>query len=645
MKPLIDEFNINPSTNKTFIKIIEMFDNQPNYQFWAVRCVFNKVMTYKSLVKIHNWITTNHSMIKDLERKNIVAYNTKSDIPLLFSEMRSLEKVKLIKNTISKFNTEQRKMLTSAILPNKLSGFDASIDPMVKKWYSIFNNFNKMSDFRKRNFYTKASSIRDAKRLMRLIRSAVKESYTWNKEEFLSYLQNYTKGCEVVFNQGSCVIITVPNFEMSVKLCGGGRTQWCISINRHHWADFVGDYDDAIQYFLFDFSRRETDPFAHIGFTIERGSGIMIAQSGDNNNMLNDLSNGVETLNIKTALRAVGVNMNMLMHCEKNDMYDWNVESILSAVKDNPRVNLIYSKDNRLILKVTSYETLASLISHTFISIASIDMDYYNDIYVLFDTNLAEDDEESLFVLTCIKDAYGVTYDRKTKDVFGADCKDEVFFKKLDKPINEILLNTELNSSLILHKLIDTGMEREAITHLIKEWDTIDINYQLHGRLPIFSLLSSRMFNLFEYVVSHPKFDVSIKDGFGDPLLESLLLVYKNNELPSRIINTVDVERMINVILNHRSFNVNDKDIEGNTALIVSCTDEKMLWVTERLLSLPYIDVNSMNIYHETALRTALIHDNVAAVNLLCTHPNLIVSQDDFMLTQSKGINICSFLI
>ena len=40
MQPLIDKFQINPETNKLFAKIIEMYDNQPNYQIWAVKGVF-----------------------------------------------------------------------------------------------------------------------------------------------------------------------------------------------------------------------------------------------------------------------------------------------------------------------------------------------------------------------------------------------------------------------------------------------------------------------------------------------------------------------------------------------------------------------------------------------------------------------------
>jgi hypothetical protein len=31
------------------------------------------------------------------------------------------------------------------------------------------------------------------------------------------------------------------------------------------------------------------------------------------------------------------------------------------------------------------------------------------------------------------------------------------------------------------------------------------------------------MYNLFEKIVSHPKFDSSIEDGFGETLLEALI--------------------------------------------------------------------------------------------------------------------------
>ena len=64
LQPLIDKFQINPETNKLFIGIIEMFDNQPNYQVWAVKMIFNKIITIDELKMIHDWADANKTMIK-----------------------------------------------------------------------------------------------------------------------------------------------------------------------------------------------------------------------------------------------------------------------------------------------------------------------------------------------------------------------------------------------------------------------------------------------------------------------------------------------------------------------------------------------------------------------------------------------------
>ena len=74
MQPLIDKFQINPETNKLFAKIIEMYDNQPNYQIWAVKGVFSQTFDFETLAKIHDWSIINQTMIKSLEKKNIVSY-------------------------------------------------------------------------------------------------------------------------------------------------------------------------------------------------------------------------------------------------------------------------------------------------------------------------------------------------------------------------------------------------------------------------------------------------------------------------------------------------------------------------------------------------------------------------------------------
>ena len=115
MQPLIDKYAINPETNKLFTKVCEMFDGKPNYQIWAVKMIFSKSMTMEELEIIHHWATNNQTLVKSLEKQNIVSYSTKNAISQLFKEMEGLDNLSIIKNAISHFNTDQRKMLTSSL--------------------------------------------------------------------------------------------------------------------------------------------------------------------------------------------------------------------------------------------------------------------------------------------------------------------------------------------------------------------------------------------------------------------------------------------------------------------------------------------------------------------------------------------------
>ena len=381
MQPLIDKFQINPETNKLFAKIIEMYDNQPNYQIWAVKGVFSKTFDFETLAKIHDWSIINQTMIKSLEKKNIVSYSTKAAITQLLHEMTALDNVAIIKDIISHFNTDQRKMLTEAILPRELNGLEAYQDNNVKTWGSIFAKFDRLPSSRKNNFYTKASGIRNTTELQGLIKDALEATYTWNKDDLLAYIENNTKDVEIVFNQGPYVIIRVPNFEMSKKLCGGGRTQWCLTMEKDHWNTYVGRSADRDQYFLFDFNRRETDPFAHIGFTIQKGYGIVEAQSCDNKPMTGDLSNGRETLNINTALAAVGAKMSTFIHLDKKAEFKWAVESMLEFVKKNPGLYAVaYAKDNRYVMNCLSNDGVRKLAGHTMVRLNDFPVDNNNGL-------------------------------------------------------------------------------------------------------------------------------------------------------------------------------------------------------------------------------------------------------------------------
>lgn len=646
MQPLIDKFQINPETNKLFAKIIEMYDNQPNYQIWAVKGVFSQTFDFETLAKIHDWSVLNQTMIKSLEKKNIVSYSTKAAITQLLHEMTALDNVAIIKDIISHFNTDQRRMLTEAILPQEMNGLQAYQNPLVKEWGGIFAKFDRLPSSRKNNFYTKASGVRDTKELQGLIKDALEATYTWNKEDLLAYLENNTKDVEVVFNQGPYVIIRVPNFEMSKKICGGGRTQWCITMEKDHWNSYVGRSSDRNQYFLFDFNRRETDPFAHIGFTIQKGYGIVEAQSCDNKPMIGDLSNGRETLNINTALAAVGAKMSTFVRLDKSSEFKWDVHSMLEFVQKNPSLFAVaYDKDSRYVLNCLSHDGLRKLAGHTMVRINNIPVDNNNKVYVILDMNLPVNDDKAVIVMRYQKDQYGDVTLKESRDLFNGDLMDGKYLSQIGLSPNEFLNREAIDPSILLHKLIDEHDEIGAIKLIEENMDKVDVNYEFNMRMPVFSALNASMFKLFGKIVSHPKFNSKVEDGFGETLLQSLLYMYSADEVTSSSDDEKSLIDMITAIMDNKSFDFNARDLSGDTALTIVCDYPKMTWIAKRLIADRNVDVNQANEFHLSPLKKCISANNLETLRELGKRPDLVVSEEDKALAKNRGINLDEYIV
>ena len=645
MQPLIDKFQINPETNKLFAKIIEMYDNQPNYQIWAVKGVFSKTFDFETLAKIHDWSALNQTMIKSLEKKNIVSYSNKAAITQLLHEMAALDNVAVIKDVISHFNTEQRKMLMQAILPNEMNGLDAYKDQNVKVWGDIFSKFDRLPAFRKTNFYNRASEIRNAGELQGLIKDAIEATYKWDKDDFLAYVENNTKGCDIVFNQGPYVILRIPNFDMSKKLCGGGRTQWCLTMEKDHWNTYVGRSADRDQYFLFDFTRRETDPFAHIGFTIQKGYGIVEAQSCDNERMINDFSNGRETLNINTALAKVGAKMSTFIHLDKSAEFKWDIQSMLEFVKKNPNNYAIaYEKDNRYVINCLSHEGLRKSAGHTMVRLNDNPVDQNNKVYVILDMNLPVNDDKAVIVMRYQKDQYGDVTLRSSRDLFNADLINGKYLNEIGLSPNDFLNREAIDPSVMLHKLIDERDEIGAIKLIEENIDSIDVNYEFNMRVPVFSALNANMFKLFTSIVSHPKFNSKIEDGFGETLLQSLLYMYSADEVTSSSEDEKSLIDMITAILENKSFDFNARDFSGDTALTIVCEYPKMAWIAKKLISYSALDVNQVNSFMLSPVSICITHKNLEVLKELGKRPDLVLREEDKKLAKSNGINLNEFI-
>ena len=645
MQPLIDKYAINPETNKLFTDVCGMFDGQPNYQIWAVKMVFSKSLSIEQLETIHEWVGKNQTLVKSLEKQNIVSYSSKNAISQLFKEMEGLDNLSIIKNTINHFNTDQRKMLTSSLLPKEYTALEGYNNANVKKWADIFRKFNRLPLDRKNKFYSNCSKLRDLNDLQSAIKSCLETTYEWNKEDLLAYVANVTTDCEVILDNGNFVIVHVPSFKSSKLLCGNGRTKWCITREESYFSQYVTGQSNRDQYFLFDFSRKESDAFAHIGFTMENGRGFYCAQTCNNNSMMGGYTQNGETMNINQALEKAGCKMSLFLRLNALTNYKWELESILKLVKNKPNdFAVAYEKDGRLIINVLNSQAVKTLISHSLINLGNFMVDNNNKVYVFIDTNVKYNDERALIAMHYQKDQYGTLSLKRMNDPFNTDITKLGYLSKVGITTDNYLNREAIDPQVLLHKLIDENDEIGAIKLLEKEGKDFNVNYEFNQRVPIISAVNNKMYTLFEKIVSHPKFDSSIEDGFGETLLESLIYLYGSDEISASKEEEKSLKRMIIAILKSDTYDFNAKDLNSDTAINIACEYPKMLWIVEALASKKNVDINIVNDFECAALGDCIRNKNLEALKIIGKRPDVKVREEDKKLAKTYGINLSDYI-
>lgn len=649
MQPLISKYGINVETNKLFIKVCELFDGQSNYQTWAVKMIFSQAMTFEQLTFIHEWIEANGNMISKLDKKNIVSYSNKTAIAQLLKEIEGIKRISFIKSIISHFNTDQRKILTDSILGGEPTPMEGYSNANIKKWYGVLKSFNKKPMGIKNKFYSTCSALRNADSLHQAILDCLEKDYEWTdgKEGLLSYMEHNTKDCEVVFDEGNCVIVRVPSFKSSHKLCGSGRTGWCLSREEPYFKNYVTSYQNRDQYFLFDFNRKETDAFAHIGFTVEGGFGVVEAQTCHNRPMKDvRWKQGDEELNIYDVFKKFGIDMNMFVRLPDDLGFKWNIEFIMDMISKNKESYAIaFEKDGRIIVNVLNTTAFRNFTNKTFIRADEFGcVDERNKIYLLMDFNLPIKNDKSLVAMSFMKDAYGSNSLARMRTILGTEITHDNYLSSIGISTDDFLGKEVIDPSIMLHKYIDEKNEKEAIKLIESEGGNINVNYEFNRRVPIFSAMNNKMFKLFETIVNHKSFNSRIEDGFGLTLLESLVYLIGENEVTKTKEDEKNLEKMIKSILNSKNYDFNIKDINNDTAINMACEFPSMVWVTNTLVSNKNVDVNVVNDFGESALGNCLKHNNLEALKLIGQRPDLVVREEDEKLAKANGINLKDYI-
>ena len=646
IEPLIKKYGINPETNTLFQNIIKLFADAPNYQVWGVKVIFSKAMTFEQLSYIKHWSDENKTLIKSLTKQNIVSYSSTSAVASLLYEIEGLDMVSLVKNNINRFNTEQGHMLENAIKPNTINGITAHTSRTFQSWYKIFSKFDKLPETRKKKFISLCSAYRDLDAMKDGLAKSTEESYQWNKEDMLAFMHNNTPACKVVFNQGSIVILEIPSFTESRKLCGGGRTGWCITREENYFRQYVTSNPTHKQYFFFNFDKPETDEFAHIGFTVEENKGIVNAHSTKNHALLGEgIKYHGKYMNIYNVFTSFGIKMGSFLRLDKIKGFEWNLESIVRFVQSHDEdLAIAYQKNGRIILKALSKKGIEMLVSHTFISYKKYNVDTNNSCYILMDFNLECNDDKAIVLMSYQKDIYNIDTLVSMIDTYGANIIRDKYLSKIGISTDEFINREKIKPTILLLKLIDEGDENGAIDLINKQGESFDVNYTFNDRVPIFSAINNKMYNLFRVIINHKSFDGSKEDGFGETLLSSLLYAYGTDEIDKSSEDERNMVAMITAILESENFDFNIQDINLDTPINIASEKAKMNWIVKALASKPNVDVNVVNDFNRAALGNAIAKKNIEAIKILGKRPDLIVRDEDKALAKKMGIDLEKYI-
>ena len=646
INPLISKYCINVEKNTVFQSLILMFNEQPNYQVWAIKAVFEGIATVDDIKNIHDWAENNSTEIKNLIKGNIVSYKTKTDFANLFREMNGIEKIKFVSDIINRFNTAQRKMLKDNILSHANNGFEAENSSNFNKYYEIFKGIATLAKHRQEKLISTSSAIDNFPFLMEHISNALKETYSWEKNDMLGYMARNCKDCSMVYENGNIVVVNVNSFDSSKKLCGGGRTGWCLTRQESYFKQYTKDNNNAKQYFVFNFDKREDHELAHIGVSVNPSRGITHSHTTRNNNLMGTLSIDGKNMNIYGVLEHLGIPKNVFIHFSENKNFTWTIDSFLEYIgKNKEHVGLSYSGDNRIIVYAFNKKGFNDILNHTFLSGDNFRFNNDTKNYILLDFNLPKDDDKAIVTMTYNKDQYKIDTLQTIFTGYNVNVTHENYLQKIGIDSDMYLNREDVDPKILLHKYIDEKNERAAIELLKKYGTDLDINYEFNSKIPVFSIIENNLFNLFGELINMPNFDNNVKDFTCENLFQSLLYKYlSDNEYDKT--NVENDKKMINKIIEADNFDINVVDMNDDTAMHIICSDNKhsLNWVFDKMISKANINLNIVNDFNCTPLGSAIISKNIHAIKALLSRKDVIVREEDYELASNHGIDLKSMV-
>lgn len=325
-KKMLTAFDDNFKNGGSYRYLFALTDGNKNIFLWAIRQLYKYGVSLYAIKNVIDWCNNYNSIASKLKKGSITSYNGHDGICLLLHELESLRKDARKNLIASTFNTKQKKVLKEKVF----SDTD----------HEIFHKFSNLSGKKKVNFIKKMSTIEDASEILKQMSQLVDIHFSWNKESFMNYISNGNVNCEVALEKDNIVIVKVKDYDAVKRLAK--TTNWCISKNKTYWNQYVECRSDAVQFVMFDFSRKEDSSLSIIGFTVADGFKITNAHDFQNKNLFSgcDPSHSVlELLNrfypkdvnskeIYSILSSHGISLSDLIG-DVESRYEWNKDSFM----------------------------------------------------------------------------------------------------------------------------------------------------------------------------------------------------------------------------------------------------------------------------------------------------------------------------
>lgn len=651
MAPLIEKYQINVETNRLFEHILELFEGQQNYQVWGVKVIFSQVMKIGALEKLAEWVKVNKSYIGSLKKQNIVAYTSKVDMKLLSKEMLGIEMRVKANSFISSFNTEQKKMLKNYLQFDSLTPEQVACNTTFKNFCSLIDKVEKISDWRKAKLFSNASNVHgDVFVLLDRIENVVEEAYVWDKEDCINYIQSNFPKCEIIFNEGPYLIVQIDSYISSQAICGHDRTKWCITNQEHMWDSYTSPRDgrQRRQYFYFDFSKDESDEIAHVGFTVEDGTGVVEAQSTENHCLRGDgMIYGSSTVNIDAIFNKCGVKKGSFLNLTKKRYFDWSMEGVLS-LNLNKDIEVIGQKDGRVFLKITGERGEELVFNHTCIDYRSFSFYDGGEVYAIINLAVSDKDDDAILGINYSNDVWGSKAIKVFKDMYGSDMMNTSYLADNNIRMSDFIDFPKISDNVMLHKLICEEREDEAI-ELYMTSENLNPNFEFNGDRPVFVAIEHKMWKLFDKMFTDPRCDISTTNPISGSILTTLLFLYLADEFGSNGGNeSVDdletIKKMIVNTINSGRVDLNLENEVNDSALSIAAEFPQLSWALECLLAHREVDVNKVNHFDMDAFNIAMSEKNEEGMRLLGLRPDLVISRAVKNVAKENGIDYKKYI-